>query len=203
LLSILEFSKLPAPEGAIVCARRDQNDDPGGRVMTLEALGSLGEIIGGLAVVVSLVYLAIQMKHNTMSVRSATYQSIVSTAAACNVTLTQSKDLARLFRIGSDDPDLLDEDEQVQFWFLCSQFLDIFENLYLQHRHGTIDDDYWLPRSTSYLELFKSPGFARNWAERRFDYATSFREHVDAELESGRHDMTTRRMLKKSESVTS
>lgn len=164
--------------------------------MTFEAMGNLGDMIGGLAVVISLIYLGIQMKHNTMSMRSATYQSIVATAAACNVTLTQSKQLARIFRIGSGDPELLDEDERVQFWFLCSQFLDIYENLYLQFHHGAIDSDYWLPRSVSYMELFKSPGFAQNWSERRSDYAVSFREFVDAELASRSTTETERRLLR-------
>ena len=33
--------------------------------MTLQELGSLGELLGGVAVVVSLLYLAIQIRHNT------------------------------------------------------------------------------------------------------------------------------------------
>ena len=109
----------------------------------------------------------------------------MASAAACNVTLTQSPDLARIFRIGCDDPTALDEDDRVRFYFLCSQFLDIFENLFLQHRNGTVDDDYWLPRATSYGELFKSPGFAENWTNRRIDYAVPFRDYVDAMLTSG------------------
>ncbi len=164
--------------------------------MNLEAMGNLGETIGGVAVVVSLVYLGIQMKHNTMSVRSATYQSIVAAAAACNVTLTQSPDLARIFRIGCDDPEALGEDERVRFWFLCSQFLDIYENLFLQHRNGTVDDDYWLPRAHSYMELFKSPGFLRNWEERREDYAVPFREFVDSMLTDGHHEQGGARLFR-------
>ena len=164
--------------------------------MTLEAMANLGETIGGIAVVVSLVYLGIQMKHNTMQVRSATYQSIVAAAAACNVTLTQSPDLARIFRIGCDDPEALEEDDRVRFWFLCSQFLDIYENLYLQHANGTLGDDYWLPRAASYMELFRSPGFLRNWEERRTDYAVPFRDFVDAKLAAGDHQQGDSRLFR-------
>jgi hypothetical protein len=46
--------------------------------MTLEQLASIGEIVSGIAVIISLVYLAIQIKTNTEAERSATYQSIVS-----------------------------------------------------------------------------------------------------------------------------
>ncbi len=37
--------------------------------MTLEDLGNLGEIIGAIAVVISLVYLAVQIRQNTAQIR--------------------------------------------------------------------------------------------------------------------------------------
>ena len=44
---------------------------------TLQALGNLGEFIGALGVVISLVYLAGQMSQNTTSVRAASFNSMV------------------------------------------------------------------------------------------------------------------------------
>ena len=43
--------------------------------MTLSELADLAEIVGGVAVVVSLIYLAVQVRQNTHSVRSATLQA--------------------------------------------------------------------------------------------------------------------------------
>lgn len=150
--------------------------------MTLNEIGNLGEPIGAAAVVVSLIYLAIQLKQNTLSVRSATCQAILSSAAACNVTLTQNRELARIMRIGSEGAEELDADERVQFSFLAAQFIDIFENLYLQHANGSLDASFWLPRSGSYLGLLQLPGFARFWDERKADYTAAFREWVDMRL---------------------
>ena len=42
---------------------------------TLQDLGSLGEFVGAIGVVVSLVYLAQQMRQNTTSVRAASFNS--------------------------------------------------------------------------------------------------------------------------------
>ncbi len=39
--------------------------------MTLEGLGNVGELIGGLAVIVSLVYLAIQVRQGARTTRAA------------------------------------------------------------------------------------------------------------------------------------
>ena len=150
--------------------------------MTLEALSQIGEAVGGVAVVASLVYLVIQIRQNTRSIRSATYQSIVAAAAACNQTLSRDKALARVMRVGRADPSALDADEQLQFDFLCLQFFDIFENLHLQHLHGVLDDAYFAPRHRSFLELFDNPGFAERWAAHRESYTPSFRELMEAGL---------------------
>lgn len=150
--------------------------------MDLEAVGNIGEAVGAAAVVVSLLYLVVQIRQNTRSIRAATYQSIVAAAAGCNQTLSQSKALARVMRLGGGDPSALDEDEQVQFDFLCLQFFDIFENLHLQHVHGHLDEEYWRPRRRAFLALFESPGFAERWAGHRENYTRSFREMVEEGL---------------------
>lgn len=152
--------------------------------MNLEAVGHIGEAVGAAAVVVSLVYLMIQLRQNTRSIRSATYQSVVETAAACNRTIAGDKSLARIMRLAASDASQLDEDERMQFTFLCIQFFDIFENLYLQHLHGTLDDDYWTSRRGSFSGLLASPGFSDRWKSARHSYSSRFREFVEAELAS-------------------
>lgn len=57
---------------------------PAGRwSMSLEELGNLGEFVGSIAVLVSLVYLAIQIKKSTETERSSTYRAIVADFTRC------------------------------------------------------------------------------------------------------------------------
>ena len=44
---------------------------------SLQSLGNIGEFVGAIGVVISLVYLAQQMKQNTNSVRAASFNSMV------------------------------------------------------------------------------------------------------------------------------
>ena len=44
--------------------------------MTIQDLGSLGELIAAVATVATLVYLAIQLKQNTLALRSQTFQPV-------------------------------------------------------------------------------------------------------------------------------
>jgi len=51
-----------------------------GAALTLQDLGNLGELISAIAVVISLVYLAAQIRQNTKSVRTSTYQAILDSS---------------------------------------------------------------------------------------------------------------------------
>ena len=43
----------------------------------LEMFGDPGDFLGGIGVLVSLVYLAIQVRHNTVATRADSYQAVV------------------------------------------------------------------------------------------------------------------------------
>ena len=44
--------------------------------MSLTDLANIGQVIGAIAVVISLIYVALQIRQNTNAVRSATAQSV-------------------------------------------------------------------------------------------------------------------------------
>ena len=46
----------------------------------LDTLGNLGDFIGGLAVVLTLIYLAIQVRQNTSALKAASWQEVVAGA---------------------------------------------------------------------------------------------------------------------------
>ena len=58
--------------------------------MTLEQLASVGEIVSSVAVIISLVYLAIQIRSNTEAKRTSTYQAIVSDFGISNLKSASS-----------------------------------------------------------------------------------------------------------------
>ena len=48
--------------------------------MNWDAIGAVGEVSGAVAVVVTLIYLAGQLRQNTQALRSSTYEAINSSA---------------------------------------------------------------------------------------------------------------------------
>ncbi len=90
--------------------------------MNWDAIGAIGDAVGGLAVVASLVYLALQIRQNTRSVEAATYQSVAEGMADAAYHLT-------------DTPD-----ETVRAGLLCIATLRRYENLHFQVRRGHLSE---------------------------------------------------------------
>ena len=97
--------------------------------MNWDAIGAVGELLGALAVIVTLGYLAAQIRQNTRTVRSATAQAIQSAMNEAHAHLKQASTSARIYRLGLSDLSMLDEDEQVQFSMTMYSIFAQFENI--------------------------------------------------------------------------
>jgi hypothetical protein len=142
--------------------------------MSLESLGNLGEFIGSIAVLVSLVYLAIQIKKSTETERTSTYQSIVSDFGHMNQSLASDPELTLLYIQALEDFDRLNSTEKArisQVFFMTFRY---FENMYYQHRKGYLDDEVWIGWKRLVLTYFASPGFQAWWMLRRDVFSEPF-----------------------------
>ncbi len=95
--------------------------------MNWEAVGAVGEILGTIAVLVTLLYLATQMRQNTRAMQVATYESVISGFNVLAMAAATDPALARIFDHGLDAPETLSDDEARQFSFvmraLCNQWM--------------------------------------------------------------------------------
>ena len=90
--------------------------------MTLEDLGNLGDFIGGIAVIATLVYLAIQVRQNnrllsasTAAVRAASSTAINERLVSVNQALIEDASLAEIFVRGSSSPGSIEGADRVRF----------------------------------------------------------------------------------------
>ena len=70
--------------------------------MSWEAIGAIGETVGALAVVVSLVYLAMQIRNQNQEARAATMQQVLQSNADA-ISQLQNPDLAEIWIKGVED----------------------------------------------------------------------------------------------------
>ena len=152
--------------------------------MTIQDLGSIGEFVGGLAVVVTLVYLAIQVRHNTAALRTASRQEIVSGFRAHN-RLFFEPSAGRVYAEGlRAHPDMPFEDRHL-FMSLVFDHALFFQGAFALYESGQLEEETYQAYLTWFTCQLATPGGAAWWAEGRAFYPARMVEALDARLSRG------------------
>ena len=150
--------------------------------MDWEAIGAIGEVLGALAVVATLGYLAVQIRQNTKAVRIQTYQAIMDSSNRLGDSLAE-QNVDEIYRKGRKDPDSCSTEEWARFVLIAGQVMNLYEGLYLHHQSGAIDDDFFTNRWKTFHRIMNQPGFRLIWTEKMDAYyALSFTRAVDGLL---------------------
>ena len=150
--------------------------------MSLQDLGNIGEFLGGLAVLVSLVYVAFQIRQNTTSVRAAASASVAESLARVTETLSVEPELGRIWTQGQNDYDSLDDDARIRFNFVLLTYMRRLENAFYQQSRGFLDPDHWQTTERRIAYIMNRPGTARWWSQSRVRFSDPFIEFVERHI---------------------
>ena len=151
--------------------------------MNLETLGNLGEFVSGIVVVISLIYLAMQVRHNTRSIRTENYARALERVSAMQSRLSQDGDFCALFNRALADPSDLSPDERIQFTWCLYELFGGQEFLFHQSQAGTVPEEVWERWSDTTAWWLTFPGVRSWWHSRPTPFSASFTLYVDALLE--------------------
>jgi hypothetical protein len=151
----------------------------------LESLGNLGDFIGGIAVIATLLYLAAQVRQNTASVRAATRKDIVESFRAFNRKIFDTDGLSEIVLDGLYRyPDLQQPDRMKFGTYIVDHGLH-FQAAFALYESGSLEEETY----RAYLDLFAAalvtPGGAALWSEVRSLFPSRMSTEVDARVESG------------------
>lgn len=147
--------------------------------MDWNAVSAIAQILAAIGVILTVVYLAIQIRKNTHATHSQTYQLATASLAEMAAIVGTDKELARIFLTGMENPKQLKDDEFVQFGYLGISLFRRFENVFFQYQSGMINDDFWTGHRDNILWFFHRPGMQLWWKDRKFAFSKSFREFLD------------------------
>jgi hypothetical protein len=145
----------------------------------LDALGNIGDFLGGIGVVVTLIYLAAQIRQSTRSSRTESYQAVATSMSELTFNLWMNPEASRLFQLGSFDIDALNPLERNQFAGLLSAMVRSLENIHYQYRTGSIDRELWVGWEFRLRGMVSAPGFQIWWSEQKGAFSPSFQALVD------------------------
>lgn len=145
---------------------------------TIQALGNLGEFVSALAVVVSLIYLAGQMKQNTTSVRAASFNSMVQNSIALLEHSFRDSEFAAFLYRAETDPSRLSPAEKVRWDAYMTAVYRHFGNLVYQYGVGALDRQMWESYERTLREHLRTPSWGAWFRANQHVFSNSLQEHV-------------------------
>lgn len=152
-----------------------------GEEMDWNAIGAMGEILGAIAVVATLGYLAVQTRHSVAATQASTRQAILQSDQQFLVYLMSDPEMEEI-RFGQDLSDV--EKAKLNYFYIC--FVRMRENNWLQFQSGGLDRDTWESYRDSIPSVMNNPNgrnWWRNYAKARALYSAGFSREVDEILD--------------------
>jgi hypothetical protein len=156
--------------------------------MNLDTLAKLGEFVGGMFVVISLVYLAYQMRQNTRSLRAENYGRLLDRMSTLQSRLSADPDLNRMFMIGAEHPELLSPAERIRFTWAVYEMLGNGEFMYHQWQDGMLPPLVWKRWQATHGWWMSHPGIRALWRLKATHFSSDFEAYCDDLIEHNRFD---------------
>ncbi|MEE4164318.1 MAG: hypothetical protein V2I25_17580 [Woeseiaceae bacterium] len=153
--------------------------------MNLEQYSYLAEILGTATVVVSLIYLAVQVRHGIAQGRAEARYAFVQATSDINMTIAQDKTLASVWRRGLANPDELDADETMQLWMLMGQYCNAWMVMHQLHIDDQLAQNQWQVVINDVAAILCTTGGRAFWRMGRGAFDPEFRTFVDDVLDKG------------------
>jgi hypothetical protein len=109
-----------------------------------EAIGAIGEILGAIGVILTIVYLAIQIRQNTKTQQSAIAQATTASRTSWYDLVIADPEVGDIWRKGTAQPGLLTEQERTRFIWMLARIFSNLEEFHLQYVHGMLPEDQWI-----------------------------------------------------------
>ncbi len=147
--------------------------------MNLEAINALAQLIAAIGVIVSIFYLAVQIRQNTRSQRSVVVDSLTHSLIDLLGPQAQNPDSPRAFSVVIDNwQDATEEDRTRALPFIFATFK-VFENAWFQQRQGTLDRQQWEGWDAYIRIYYHRPGVKAWWSMRKVAFARGFQNYLE------------------------
>ena len=118
--------------------------------------------MGGIGVVVTLAYLAFQIRQNTRVVQTTNFQNVLEASSHFTSAITGNAEVADIYRRGMVSYTQLSETEQIRFHGLVSELFTAAQLTYQLNARHLIDETLYQGHQNSIMLLLRAPG-VREW----------------------------------------
>ena len=147
--------------------------------MSWDAIGAISEVVGAIAVIATLAYLAVQIRQNTDSVRSAALDASIEKISDSRKSIYESAEMTDIYIRGTRDHEDLDENELLRFRLLMHNFFWCTWNAYAQAELTGLSRGAWDAQKPLISRALSSPGGKWFWSTYKNEFDESFVQDVE------------------------
>ena len=132
--------------------------------MSLEQLAALGELVGGLGVIATLLFLALEVRSNSRILRANAKTAGMESFANYNEMIATDPFVAPIIQaMLRGEGARLDEVERFRFTAVVRALIQRMEAQYFQYVEGLVDEAYWTQRRVWLKGFLENPALQEWW----------------------------------------
>lgn len=150
----------------------------------LDYIATVAEIVAAVGVMISVIYLAIQIDAGNKELRAQSYNDALANMHEPLELLVQDRELSEIVRKGNLDPESLTEAERYRFlrWHLLR--FDAYEYTYYANKSDSVTPELWHGMDSSFShDIREYPGIRQFWEEYRHAFAEPFNTYVQEKVD--------------------
>ncbi len=152
---------------------------------TLKKIALITEIIGGIAILISLIFVGVQFRENTIATKSATANAANAITVSWYTETGNSAQSSQLLWDYIKDPESMTTSaEKFQATILMHGLILSFQNNYYLANEGTLDQNVQKSLTTSISAIKNQPGWQEYWKNRESHFFVEFRDYMNSILTS-------------------
>jgi hypothetical protein len=147
--------------------------------MNWDAVSAISQLIGSIAVVLSVLYLGVQVHRSTRVARLATQDAAAAALRDVTKPFMENAEVERIWRVGLEDLNALSTEDRARFFHATYQFLKAFETIHFHYVYGLMDRQLWEGWRGLLRHYIGAPGIAHYWKLRPEVFSERFRKFVN------------------------
>jgi len=125
--------------------------------MNVDFFAQVAQIVAAIGVIVSLIYVGVQIRQATRATKLASIQAVESAIGRTEELVIQDASFADILRRGltMSGAELLDT-ERIRLNVFYRHVLRAYQSAHYQYRHGALDDSVWRPLAKGLAALYQA-----------------------------------------------
>ncbi|MBL4709271.1 MAG: hypothetical protein JKY48_12620 [Flavobacteriales bacterium] len=149
-------------------------------MMNWDAIGAVAESLGAIGVILTLIYLAMQIRQNTESSLTTAEVSFVNEFVAWHARVTAQPELGEIWDAALENPDALSKEQARRFIWLLAEFFLIIEGQYKLYQKNRLTADSWQAKLNVIQGLLGNSLVEQWWLSRATPFGMEFINYVNS-----------------------